>query len=545
MSEGLHDWGQHRLRTWNNDASLRVPSAREPIDHRSLRILLSDDGVLMRAQLGFAILAATFATACAPLESVRIQDDVIKSKTVVGAGHDPVVTVAVQAAGDGGAFVVRSHETCEQNEEDLHLRTRYTERHSDTTTTAALYGLGGLGTVIGGIVVGDASNVPSADDPKTVNPLGRSGAYAIGTGLLAVGVPLLGAAIVTSLRARDSVKGLGNKWETRSDSAVAMKCNEKPASKVEVVVLGASTRISLGKTTSKGRLTFTWDTLETLFQTDEPPDTAMLEVRGAGAGRLDLAAGKAFFAGREIEEATRLAADDEVDKAAVHLSRAKALGAEDIAAAQAAIDRAPTSVARVREAENKAKAERATKQKKVDDHLARAREFIRRDVPDKADTELTAAEALGAATTELREALANTPTEKKKRREQERLLALQERQRRAEKERQSQLVKTSLALRQFCELAAERAQDFLEMNRSRSDECGQSSGEPDSRAYFMQCQTQYYSIARRIDSRYEVLMTPLRDKAARQIKRLPTNGDCCEVLPSRFRHFGDQCIPAR
>src|SRR5258708_22579092 len=147
----------------------------------------------MRVQHCFTIAVTFAASACAPLESVRVQDEVVKSRTVTGKGHDPAVTVAAHADEGGGTLTVRSHEICDEHVEDLHHRTRFTERRSDPTATRALYGGGGLGTVLGAWVLLDAPKVPAAGDPNTVNPVGRSGAYAIGSGFLAVGLPLLGA----------------------------------------------------------------------------------------------------------------------------------------------------------------------------------------------------------------------------------------------------------------------------------------------------------------------------------------------------------------
>jgi hypothetical protein len=354
--------------------------------------------MLMKLGIGLAIAIAVSIAACAPVESVRIQDDVVKSKTVVSPGRNPVVTATVRTDEEGGALVVQSRETCEQHVEDLHHRTRFTERHSDSTTAAALYGLGGAGVAIGAWVILDAPNIPETGDPKTVNPVGRSGAYATGTSFLSAGTAVLVAAIATSVRARDEVKNLGGTWRSRENSFEELQCHDRSVADTEVLVVTATTRTSLGTTTKKGRLTFTWNTLEKALDTDEPPDVATLEVPGLGAvGRLDLADGRAYFARREVDEVRALASKDSVDEASIHLARASALGA-NVAEAQKAIAVAPTSVLRAQAKEAKERAEKVAQQKRAEGHLAHARDLIRRKQFDEADGALESARQLGADT---------------------------------------------------------------------------------------------------------------------------------------------------
>jgi hypothetical protein len=183
----------------------------------------------------------------------------------------------------------------------------------------------------------------------------------------------------------------------RDDSAKTIDCHDKVVSGAEVILSTASAQTSLGKTTWKGRLTFTWDTLAAVLDTDEPPDVGTVEVRGyGGAGRIDLSAGKAFFAKSEIETVMQLVAADKVDEAASHLTRAAALGG-DVEEAKRALASAPTSLARLRASEERARSERAAQNKKAEGHLDRARELLRRKQLDDADAELAAARRLGAA----------------------------------------------------------------------------------------------------------------------------------------------------
>jgi hypothetical protein len=370
---------------------------------------------------------------CAPVETVRIQDHWRGARGVIGPSMDAVATATVEPSQEGAIITIESRGTCTKQVEDDFHRRKVTERRAERTQMAALWGLGGLGAVLGGVVLVDARKVPEPGDQTTTNPIGRTEAYAIGGSLLAVGAALLVVAAGTSSRAHDEIDDLGTVTTIRPGSQIEVPCNVKPVARHDVVLTGASSvAVPLGKTGRKGRLEIKWEALERLFAAQAPAASGAIEVPGVGtAGKLDLAPAKAYWAQRTLADAIRLAAEDKVDEATIQVKRAAMLGA-DISAAEANIAAAPTSIRRAHQAEQKALAARAAKEKEVGGHLARARQFIRQNDLDKADNELTVAETLGADTTELRDAMANTPAARSQARDSERLAKQQERKSRAQ-----------------------------------------------------------------------------------------------------------------
>lgn|ERR1019366_257210 len=101
------------------------------------------------------------------------------------------------------------------------------------------------------------------------------------------------------------------------------------------------------------------------------------------------------------------------------------------------------------------------------------------------------------------------------------------------------------ALEAFCDMAAERAQDLGDLHREQNDECGQSSGDPETMAAFVACGNHYYNKTMQMESRYEARMSRLREKAEKQIKRAITDTDCCDALPSRFKTMYGRCMAYR
>src|SRR5262245_27885773 len=182
-----------------------------------------------RARATIALLAAvTVLASCAPIESVRIKDEPMKTETVMGPGHRASATLTARSDQDGGVLVIRSHETCTERVEELHKRTQITERHTDPRYSVLLYGFGGLGMGLGGIVLADAPKVPDANDPNTTNPISRTGAYAIGGSLLAIGGALVATAVGSSMRARDDQSDLGTVRIVTGAPGKDVDCNAKP-----------------------------------------------------------------------------------------------------------------------------------------------------------------------------------------------------------------------------------------------------------------------------------------------------------------------------
>lgn len=77
------------------------------------------------------------------------------------------------------------------------------------------YGIAAALLLIGGVVIADAPNVAASDDPVKTNPVGRSGANAIGVAFAVAGSALLAIGIVDSIRALDTVESISNVEGTR------------------------------------------------------------------------------------------------------------------------------------------------------------------------------------------------------------------------------------------------------------------------------------------------------------------------------------------
>jgi hypothetical protein len=354
---------------------------------------------------GIALMATatTVLSGCAPVsESVRYRDDWVKERTVSGEGTDRSVSASVRYRADGASITVLSHQTCTRQVEDLFHRTQITERHADPTATWLLYGAGGLGVGIGALVLsGPSKTTPPYGYSANTNTVSPAATRATGGVFLGLGVVALAAAIATSLRARDEVVKLGTVTVVRPGSQSELSCNVKPVFGRDVLLTtSSSTDIPIGGTDRQGHLDLKWNALRSLFVEGEPVASGTLSVVRVGtAGNIDLALARTYWAGRELAEAKRLAAGDNVDRAKIEMNTAAKLGA-DVSDVEAAIEVAPTSVIRAREAEQQAQVERAAaaaaKAKEIEGHLARARQLISASDPAQAHDELDAAAALGA-----------------------------------------------------------------------------------------------------------------------------------------------------
>ncbi|HWD38106.1 MAG TPA: hypothetical protein VG944_04605 [Fimbriimonas sp.] len=357
--------------------------------------------------IGSLIVAAT---GCAPIsESVRYQDRWIKERTVSDEGAAVTVSTTVRYREDGAQITASSHRTCTEQVEDVFRRTRITERHADPTSMYLLYGLGGLGVGIGALVVVDpnASTTSSSGYSTPMNTVSPSESRATGGVLLGLGAVTLAAGVVTSIRARDEVANLGTVTAVRPGSQRELSCEVKPAAGRDILLTTSSaTNVSLGKTDHAGHLDIRWNALKAIFDGgQEPASSGTLAVaHGGTAGKIDLTYARTYWAQQALADAKVLAGLDQVDEAREEVDRAAKLGA-DTSAVEREIEAAPTSVSRARVAEQRAKAEREAadeaKNKEIDGHLTRARQFIHSNDPTKARGELDAAAALGADVTSL------------------------------------------------------------------------------------------------------------------------------------------------
>ena len=346
--------------------------------------------------------ATTVMSGCAPIsESVRYRDDWVKERAVSGEGTDRTVSASVRYRADGASITVLSHQTCTRQVEDLFHRTQITERHADPTATWLLYGAGGLGVGIGALVLsGPSTTTPPYGYSSTTNTVSPAATRATGGVFLGLGVVSLAAAVATSLRARDEVVKLGTVAVVRPGSQSELSCNVKPVPARDVLLTTSSTDVPIGRTDRQGHLDLKWNGLRSLFVMGAPVASGTLSVVRVGMiGKIDLALARTYWAERDLAEAKRLAASDNVDRAKIEMNTAARLGA-DVSDVEAAIEVAPTSVIRAREAEHQAQIERAAaadaKAKEIEGHLARARQLISASDPARAHEELDAAAALGA-----------------------------------------------------------------------------------------------------------------------------------------------------
>ncbi len=178
-----------------------------------------------------AFIAAS-ATACLTIDTLSEDHaTLVKTQPVTGRGYDRKLHASVDQLDDAFTITLTSDETCEVHVERVLHRTRTLRRKVDDKTTLLFeYGLGAALLIAGGIVTYDAPNVPMDNDPVTSNPIGRTGAYGIGGGLLALGTASVVEGIVNSRRARDSTEYLGQVSEPTNDPRRDVSCNERPAS---------------------------------------------------------------------------------------------------------------------------------------------------------------------------------------------------------------------------------------------------------------------------------------------------------------------------
>lgn len=141
---------------------------------------------------------------------------------------------------------------CDKSSFDVVDRTVHTEKSTSTLSKILEYAGGALLLGGGTGVVLDAGNVPSSDDRLNNNPVGRTGAYAIGGGLLALGTTLLVIGITDSFRAVDSFEHAGNLELLRNSERVL--CERKKLANSQLGILIGGREVSKESTSPKGTL---------------------------------------------------------------------------------------------------------------------------------------------------------------------------------------------------------------------------------------------------------------------------------------------------
>src|SRR5581483_10106193 len=120
----------------------------------------------------------------------------------------------------------------------------------------------GLGVGTG--ILAETPNIPDANDLKTTNPVGRTGAYVIGGLQLAAGAVLLGLGIGTTVRGMNSTKEVGVVDVPVTGTEKVVDCSRKPVVADVLLVKTATASVVLGRTDSRGRLVVPWSMLQPL-----------------------------------------------------------------------------------------------------------------------------------------------------------------------------------------------------------------------------------------------------------------------------------------
>jgi hypothetical protein len=171
---------------------------------------------------------------------------------------------------------------CENKRIDLVSQTQVVTRTGSVGWQIFEYLSGAAGIGAGTGVVIDAPNVPDSNDPKQTNPIGRTGAYVIGVGLIAAGTSLAILGVVDSVRARDSEEPAGQ-IRQEGESSTQETCFTGPFSQGNVVLRKTSTSGNLPIlkeikrwSSDKGFIAFSSASIKTDFCPDDEYATYLL-----------------------------------------------------------------------------------------------------------------------------------------------------------------------------------------------------------------------------------------------------------------------------
>lgn len=208
---------------------------------------------------------------CSTIATVPTEHEtIVATRPVQSSGRDPKLRATV-TQDDGIAIVLARDETCTVHQENTVRRTRTLHRRIDSKANLVLEFALGAAALGGGVgVVYDAPNVPASGDPMTTNPIGRTGAYGIGVGLLALGVAGVVVGFVDLRRTRDGTEDLGTDSRPTNDVPRDVRCNEGMSAGTALVLRAganpgaASARhddLNLGATDARGKLVVPWSSI--------------------------------------------------------------------------------------------------------------------------------------------------------------------------------------------------------------------------------------------------------------------------------------------
>ena len=346
--------------------------------------------------LAIGMSCTVWLAACAPASVVeRLDDRRVGTQIAVGRGRNRTLVATARSTPSGADLAVTARHVCDQYEEASLHRVQVTTRKANVAGTVVFYLAAAAGAGIGAGILGDAHNVAASGDLTMKNPVGRTGAYAIGGVISGLGLIALGVGIGTSVRGRDSVRDLGIVRARVQGTTQTVTCNWLPAASMALVLDVGGNNIDAGTTDAAGKANFSWDRLEALASTGQVTSTGTLKtVEGEDLGSVDLLAARSHWAGVYLASATLHAEHDEVEQATKSVERAQQLGA-DVTNARARIAAAPTTLRREKERQAKETAEAEAKQEQARRHIETAKTHLRHSDLDAADTELTKAKELG------------------------------------------------------------------------------------------------------------------------------------------------------
>ena len=302
------------------------------------------------------IAGSLLLCSCAPIvlsDQINRQTLSERKERVVKPNSSGLIAEAVPSDDQKGLLVsVKQSERCDLTSILLVRSTRRVKREPDWSSALLWAGTGALSAGVGAWVLADASNVPQSGDPHTRNPVGRTGAYGIGSGLTIAGGAAIIAGVATFIRGIDSRENLGKK-QVRGEP-VEVACNATAAANIQIemapLVGGILTPpVSLGETSPDGKLRISKKQLRSLFESAPSAEKAQLRF-GRSKRDIDLSATRIAMANSALETALSLAKADQVDEAKVELNFAAKLGAQTVSAHTAIAD-APTTKRRLAEAD--------------------------------------------------------------------------------------------------------------------------------------------------------------------------------------------------
>ena len=261
----------------------------------------------LRRPAVFAITVACSA-ACSQINTFPASDDtLVRTQRVEGPGHDLQLHGTVSESARGFTVSVTQEETCAVHfDRVLHRTTTLHRSIANKSTLWLEYGLGAAVLIAGGVVAYDAQNVPPADDPAQTNPIGRTGAYGIGGGLLALGITGVVAGVIDSRRARDSIQDDGIVTEPASSPSQEAPCHRAAARDIPITLKpsAADNVIKLGSTDHDGRLVVPWSSIpDGWLSRQEWVHDATVITGDTLLGRLPLTAARTLVADRDWSNA--------------------------------------------------------------------------------------------------------------------------------------------------------------------------------------------------------------------------------------------------